>query len=771
MRGMLIPLLLSAFAVPTPVPVPAVQDSVDLPAVDAAVTEAIDAGKCPGAVVLVSSEGQRIYERAFGQVAIPEARIEADGDGALDADAVFDLASLTKVVATATSVMKLVDQGKVRLDAPVAEYLPDFGANGKESITVEQLLRHRGGLIPDNALSDYDDGPEKAWERICALEPREKPGTTFTYTDVGFIALGKLVEAVDGRTLDVFAREEVFAPLGMDSTTFNPGDALRARCVPTEKRGGAWMRGEVHDPRAYRLGGVAGHAGLFSTAGDLARWCDMLLGGGAVQVDGEEVRVLSPRTVRLMTTPRWLKKGGGGRGLGFDVDTGYSSPRGHLFPRGASFGHTGFTGTSVWIDPTSQSYVLILSSRCHPDGKGSVIPLRRAVADAVAGALSVNALPRAPHVSTGADRLAASGCKELEGKRVAVITNVTGRTRDGQRLIDVLHGAEGVELARIFSPEHGLFAKGEGKIGDATDEATGLPVFSLYGETRKPSDEMMEGLDAVVFDIQDIGVRYYTYISTLGLAMEACAEHGATMVVLDRPNPIGGTRVEGPIVDGDKLSFIGWRPLPVRHGMTVGEIAGMFREEWGGIECDLEVVKLTGWSRDMHYPATGQVWINPSPNMRNPEQAELYPCIGLLEGTNLAVGRGTDEPFERFGAPYIDAADLASALNAQNIAGLEFSGIEFTPDAAKFKEEVCGGVHVTLTDLEAFRPVVAGLAILWTLNRLYPEDLDLGRANSRLQADGTFDALLRAPHWRGIERVWKDELARFGAIRERYLLY
>lgn len=751
-------------------PAPAAQEP-PLAEAQRAVEQAIADGAAPNAVLLVQSEGDRLVERAFGRVGVEDALIPADRDGRLRADAVFDLASLTKPVATATAVMKLIDGGEVQLDAPVVRYLPDFAPNGKDEITVADLLLHRGGLIPDNALSDYDDGPEEAWRRICALDLRSKPGAAFKYTDVGFIVLGKLVEAVDGRPLDRYVREEVFGPLGMDDTTFNPGAELRERCVPTQRRGDAWMRGEVHDPRAYRMGGVAGHAGLFSTARDLAVWCEMLMNGGAALVDGREVRILSQRAAREMTRPRWLKDGTGGRALGLDVDTGYSSPRGARFPRGASFGHTGFTGTSVWIDPTSQTYVILLTSRCHPDGDGNVIGLRRTVANAVAAALGIGAPEPAPHVRSGVDVLADEDCARLAGQRVAVITNVTGRTRDGRRTIDVLAESDAVDLVRIFSPEHGLFAKGEGKIGDATDEATGLPVFSLYGETRKPTPEMLEGLDAVVFDIQDVGVRYYTYISTLGLAMEACAEAGITVVVLDRPNPIGGERVAGPIVDEDRMSFIGWRPLPVVHGMTVGEIARMFRAEWGGIPCELEVVRMEGWSRGMSWEQTGQVWINPSPNMRNTTQAVLYPCTGLLEGTNLSVGRGTDEPFELFGAPWIDGPELAACLNGAEIAGLEFTAIEFTPDTSKFEGELCHGVHLTVTDRAALEPVKAGLAIIWTLNRLHPGDLDIVDANARLRSDATFTALIRAADWRDIDATWRGPLARFVALREPHLLY
>ena len=724
---------------------------------------AVEAGSVPGAACLVSQDGESKFEYATGKASI-------EGQ-AMTIDTVFDLASLTKVVATATSVMILVDRGEIELGAPVAKYLPEFGANGKQDITVEHLLLHQGALIPDNALADYEDGPKVAWEKICALKPRAEPGTTFTYTDVGFITLGKLVETISGRTLDRFSREEIFEPLGMSDTTFVPGPELRERAAPTEKRDGAWMKGEVHDPRAYLLNGVAGHAGLFSTARDLGVWCEMILGLGAVNVGGEDVRILSERALAEMTRPRWLANSTGGRALGFDVDTGYSSPRGSFFPRGTSFGHTGFTGTCFWLDPEHQVFYVLLTNRVHPDGKGSVTPLRRAASNEIARVLGVDELPMVNAVSTGADVLQASGCAALDGMRVGVITNTTGRTLDGERTIDVIHGAANVELVRVFSPEHGLFAKLEGSVGDATDETTGLPVFSLYGDTRKPTKEMLEGLDAVVFDIQDVGVRYYTYISTLGLAMEACAEHGVRVVVLDRPNPITGERVAGPRCDEDRLSFIAWRPMPVTHGMTVGEIAKMFNAEWGGIGCELEVVAMTGWKRAMWFEDTGQLWVNPSPNMRNPTQAVLYPCVGLLEGMNLSVGRGTDEPFERFGAPWIDGPRLAAALQGAGIAGLDFTAIEFTPDASKFEGELCQGVHVTVRDREELRPVEAGLAVVWVLNRLDGKNVELGKADSRLMSRETWKALVTAQDWRGVAATWADDERSFRARREPYLMY
>jgi serine-type D-Ala-D-Ala carboxypeptidase len=347
--------------------------------IDGAIRKGIERGDCPGAVVLVVHKGRVVWRKAYGDRARQPAVVP------MTADTVFDLASLTKPVATASSVMLLVERGKLRLSDRVADHIPAFGAKGKDKITVENLLLHTGGLVSDNPVTDYKDGRDKALERVHALKPEAAPGERFKYSDVGFIVLGELVEKVSGTSLDAFARKNVFAPLGMNDTGFRPGDKLKERAAPTVKRDGRWLVGEVHDPRAAALGGVAGHAGLFSTADDLAVFAQMILNGGSY--NGQ--RVLSPLTVRLMTTPRTVP--GGLRAYGWDVATAYSANRGELFPRGESFGHTGFTGTSLWIDPASKTAVIFLSSRLHPDGKGNVTRLRGQVATLAAAALEMKA--------------------------------------------------------------------------------------------------------------------------------------------------------------------------------------------------------------------------------------------------------------------------------------------------------------------------------------------------------------------------------------------
>jgi uncharacterized protein YbbC (DUF1343 family) len=377
---------------------------------------------------------------------------------------------------------------------------------------------------------------------------------------------------------------------------------------------------------------------------------------------------------------------------------------------------------------------------------------------------------RGAEVLCGIDVLRRDGFKQLAGRKVALVTNHTGRDREGNRIVDLLHGAKNAELVRLFSPEHGLYGALDEKVGHGKDEKTGLHVYSLYGETRRPTPQMLDGVDTLVFDIQDIGTRYYTYVATMGNCMEEAAKHKLRMVVLDRPNPISGTRVDGPIAEKEFHGFTAFGPLPVVHGMTVGELARFFNAEYG-INCDLVVIPCEGWRRDMWFDATNLTWVNPSPNMRNLTQATLYPCTGLLEATNISVGRGTDQPFEVFGAPWIDGRKLAAALNEAKLPGLRFVPIEFTPTSSKFKGEKCQGVYVLVTDRDAARPVVSGLTISWHLKKLFGNAYQDERFVNLFQNRRVFQALNSASDPRQLESMWEDELEQFKAKRAKYLLY
>ena len=749
-------------------------DRARLVLLDTLVEDAIRDGRLPGAVVVVGHAGEIVYERAFGARAV-------DGPPeAMTPDTIFDLASLTKVVATTTSVMILVEEGRLRLRDRVATYLPEFSSHGKDRITIEHLLTHVSGLRPDLPLEEVFEGADTAIARAADEVPEAGPGERFVYSDINFFVLGEIVRRVTGQTLDQFARDRIFRPLGMRDTGFNPPASLRPRIAPTEPcaplawpcggDGAVMLRGRVHDPTARRMGGVAGHAGLFSTAGDLARFCRMLLGAGTL----DDVRILAPLTVARMTRVSTPPQMADRRGLGWDLDSRFSSNRGDLFSFG-SYGHTGFTGTSLWLDPASDTFVVFLSSRLHPTGAGDVTALRGRVATVVASAVSgdlagdAGALVETP-VWTGLDVLREAGFEPLMGARVGLVTNQTGRARDGATTIDLLAAAPGVELVALFSPEHGIRGVMDGPVSSSRDTRTGLPIHSLYGDTRRPTAEMLQGLDTLVVDLQDVGARFYTYATTMAYLLEAAAARGLRVMVLDRPNPIGGVDVEGPILDESSTGFTGYFPSPVRHGLTLGELARLFNTE-RGIGAALEVVAMRGWQRETWFDQTGLRWVDPSPNMRNLHQALLYPGIGAIEGSNLSVGRGTDTPFEQIGAPWIDGPELARELNTRRLPGVRVYPLRFSPSSSRFAGELCEGVFFIVTDRDAVRPVRLGLEVAAALYRLYGDQFDLD-AVARLLGSRDTLARIRAgdPPWE-IAAGWAEGEAAWRRLRVPYLLY
>ncbi len=750
---------------------------------EAAIEAAIAEQKCPGGVLWLERNGQS-HHKAFGNRAVEPAR------EVMTEDTIFDAASLTKVVATTPAIMLLVERGGVDLDTPVHQYLPEFKANGKEAITIRHLMTHTSGLRPGIPAKPDWTGYEKAIELACAEKPLNAAGTVFRYSDINYILLGEVVQRVSGIMLNNFVAEEIYAPLKMWDTGFLPPPSKLARVAPTERlESGEVLRGKVHDPTARRMGGVAGHAGLFTTAADLARFARMLLNLGEL----EGVRIFKPETVKLMTSVQSPESVPTRRGLGWDIDSGYSGPRGKVFPIG-SYGHTGWTGTSLWIDPFSQTFVIFLSNRNHPTEAGNVIALRAKLgtlaAEAVAsfnfayvpGALAARAAEtsrpdaasqsakslKQARVLNGIDVLVKNGFAPLKGKRIGLITNHTGHDRERNPTIDLLKEAPGVKLVALFSPEHGIRGAVDEKFGDSTDEKTGLPVYSLYGETRKPKPEHLRNLDALVFDIQDIGCRFYTYPSTMGLAMEAAAESGKPIFVLDRVNPINGVTLDGPVLTED-TSFVGFHPVPLRHGMTVGELAKMYNAE-KNYQAALTVIPLEGWSRDAWFDQTGLPWTNPSPNMRNLKQAILYPGIGLLESA-LSVGRGTDTPFEVVGAPYIEEVRFAEELNLAGLSGVSFVPVRFTPTYSVHKGTNCGGVYIMLNDRDACNVVDAGLLIAKTLHRWYPRQFNADRIKHLLLHARTLDAVKADRSLADIRAVWRIDLEEFQKRREKYLLY
>ena len=736
------------------------------------IEQAIGESKMPGCIVGVGNRDGLFYQKAFGMRSL-------DPAVPMTLDTVFDMASITKPVATATSIMQLVEQGKLRLKDKVSSLFPEFAVNEKEPITLEHLLLHTSGLIPDNPLADYLQGPEIAWQKILQLKLSAPVGTSFKYSDVNFIVLGKIVEKVSGKTLDVYAKENIFEPLKMTETGYVPPENLHARCAPTEKRDDRWMQGQVHDPRAYELGGIAGHAGLFSTVSDLSLYAKSMLetlnGKSNKSLERSHRGVLSPSTLETMT--RGYLVPGGVRGLGWDKRTGFSTNRGDLLSDRA-FGHGGFTGTVLWIDPGKDLFFVFLSNRVHPEGKGLVNPLAGKIANQIVAHLSDLSPTKESRgsldrglVRPGIDVLESQAFGPLQGKRIGLITNHTGRNLAGLNTVDVLSNAPGVKLSALFSPEHGFEGKLDiPKVDNSQDKSTGLVIYSLYGQTRKPTQEMLQQIDTIVFDIQDIGARFYTYVSTMGEAMKAAAENKKGFVVLDRPNPIGGTTITGPMLDQGQEAFVAFHSMPVRHGMTIGELAKMFRDELQ-LDLELTVVPCEGWKRSMTWDQTGLTWVNPSPNMRSLTQAFLYPGVGLIESTNVSVGRGTDTPFQVVGAPWIQGAELARELYRAELPGVIFVPIEFTPESSKHANVACQGVELIITNTELFESVATGLALAKALRKLYPDAWETKNLNTLLRNQTIRDAILDGSLDPRFDPRLNQGIFEFQQRRGKYLLY
>ena len=852
----------SGQGLPVALPQAVGMNAAKLNQIDAIVEADIAAKKLPGAVVLVGHKGKIVFRKAYGNRSLVPT-VEK-----MTVDTIFDLASLTKPIATATSIMILVEQGKLRLSDTVGMYIPDIDDPNAKRITIQQLLTHTSGYAPDFDLKEKWTGREGMLAALKKEKLRTPPGTKFVYSDIGFIVLGEIVQRLTGnevgpgsflftgdlppstggfaKSFGEFAYRDVFERIGLVQTKFRqPGiispQSLTAKANPNpsfatdpitfqtiaatenirgqlsylgsefkgnDGLGNVILKGFVHDPTSIRMGGVAGHAGLFSTADDLARYCQMLLNGGTL--DGK--RVMSAQTISRMTAPIVVSESGDARGLGWDINTSFSSNRGDLFPLG-SFGHTGFTGTSVWIDRVSQTFVVFLSNRVHPDGKGDVGPLRAKVATVVASAVedtprekfeqaeaqfntavaaqvprfreSVAARPAAPAsaaspvaskllaapVMNGIDVLERDKFKQLAGLKLGLVTNHTGRNLAGKQTIDILKEAPNVQLVSLFAPEHGIRGElDQDKINDSKDEKTGLPIYSLYGETRRPKPEQTATIDAFVYDIQDIGARFYTYTATLKNVLEEAANAGKPVFILDRPNPINGNSVEGSLADEDKLSFIAAHTTPVRYGLTIGELGQMMNSE-RKIGADVRVIKMEGWSRSMWFDEAGQTWINPSPNMRSLTEATLYPGIGLLETTNVSVGRGTDTPFEVVGAPYIVGQKLASYLNGRNIKGVRFIPIRFKPNASVFKDEQLGGVNILITDRNALDSFHLGIEFAAALRKLYPTEWQVDKYARLLVNSEILDLVKRGETPENIEKAANVKRDEFNRRRTPFLIY
>jgi len=893
--------------------------AADFTPINTLLTDAIAAHKLPGAVVILGHNGRIVFEHAYGDRKLA-GEPGLDGKPApaepMTEDTVFDMASLTKCLVTATAILQLYEQGKLNFDAPLQDYLPAFNPTHdpeRARVTLRLLLTHTSGEPPDVYLKDTWGlaAPDKAegLRRALTTPLKSPPASHSEYSDINFILLGAVVERLSGQPLDVYATEHIFLPLGMAETRYLPMDKecgfiphvhfehgpesatplaasrsmtlpcgpgqwdgmkLVPRIAPTahDDEGSAatnpdfdhLLRGTVHDPTTRRMGGVAGHAGVFSTAHDIALFAQALLDKLR---DNTGPFPLQQSSLELMTepqqpghTPDQIEAANAAertelaeraahkkpydkpfdpllapaypaikdqnlRGFGWDIDSGYSKPRGVLFPIG-SFGHTGFTGTSLWMDPASDTYVILLANAIHPRGNPPISNLRGELASLAAQALGL-ANPTAsgyPEASasglatnrnaeglvaqgfspgsplgyapaeagttlTGIDVLEATHFAALAGlHRLGLLTNQTGIDSQGHRTLDILNQLPDTQLTTLFSPEHGIFGVQDStKLNAEVDPATHLPVISLYGAhdaDRRPSHEQLKDLDAVVLDLQDAGVRFYTYETVVGYFLEAAARersdfhHDLAIVLLDRPDPLGGAAVQGPISDAALASYIDYMPLPVRHGLTLGELA-QYIDATKHLDAHLIVVPMQNWGRGEFFDQTGLPWRNPSPNLRTLTAATLYPGLGFLDYTNVSVGRGTATPFEIFGAPWLSAANAAAALNERHIPGVAFSTVTVTvaEDANRypFHGQTFAAVHVALTDRGQLDSPELGIEVLSLLHRLGPAVFQLDKALPLVGNRATLDAIGRGQDPLTIVAPWRPALAAFRAARAPYLLY
>ena len=739
-------------------------------AIDDAINASVEKQTIPGAVVEIGHNGAVVYRKAYGwRALLPKQE-------PMTLDTIFDAASLTKVIATTSCLMKLFEQGKLRINDPVTEYLPEF-QSGKSPITIRNLMTHFSGLRPDLDLQPHWSGYETGIQKALIDKPQGLPGVHFVYSDINFILLGEIVHRLSGKSLDEYAKQEIFEPLEMKHTRFLPHAEWYSKIAPTEldAESGQPIRAVVHDETSRDMGGVAGHAGMFTTAEDLGRFCQMMLDGGV----SNGKRIFQAATIEKFTSPQSPPGQPVVRGLGWDIDSPYSSNRGELFPIG-SYGHTGFTGTSVWIDPWSKTYVILLTNSVHPHRGKSLSSLRSRVATIAAASVGVESGPglhrtavqRNAEVETGLDVLTAEHFEPLAGKRIGLITNHTGLSRDGRRNVDLMVAA-GVKVGVLFSPEHGLSGKEDKEnVRNSKDAATGIRVVSLYdGPRRRLSQDMLNDLDAVVFDIQDVGARFWTYSCTLLSSMEESAKKGIPFFVLDRPNPITGVRVEGPVLNPKLESFVGCYEMPLRHGLTFGELAAMVNGE-RKIGADLRVIPMKNWERGDWFDATNLTWVDPSPNMRSLNAATLYPGVAMLEASrNYSVGRGTDSPFEQIGADWIRGRELAAFLNSRQVPGVRIYPTRFQPTASNFAGRSIEGVRFVVTDRDSFDSTRFGLELGSALEKLYPGKLDWTADRFLIGDESIIDAEKTGVDPRTTVETMRPSIEEFDARRQKYLLY
>jgi uncharacterized protein YbbC (DUF1343 family) len=716
-----------------------------------ALIESVRVSKSPGAVVHIGDRWGTILHEATGFRQLIPAPVKTE------VNTIYDLASLTKVVATTTAIMQLYEAGEIELDQPVSRYLP---IPAFSAFTLRHCLTHSAGLVSGLPYFKECSSIDEMLQRYAELPLKWQPGTRWLYSDVGFMILGRVVELVAADSLDAYSRKHIFEPLKMTDTGFNPDTTRRARCAATEQCPwrGMLMIGQVHDENAYAVGGVAGHAGLFGTAADLAVFARAFVSG----------RILKPETLAAMTRmpqiPAWPWQG-----LGWQLDPWSTKDSGFLTTRTA-MGHSGWTGTSLWMDWELGFFAIQLGNTCHPSRSVRNNPdFRRTFYSQVSKVL----YPKSTNTHSGLDRLQREDFGELRGKRIALLTHHAAVDQLGRHILDVFALAPDVSIKLLYSPEHGI--RGQAEAGQSVESERGdLPVISLYGERKQPTVDELRQVDWFVVDLQDVGARYYTYAATMKDCLEACAEAGVPVLVLDRPNPVGGAVLEGPIA-AIFTSPVCWGAVPVRHGMTMGEIALYFqRTFFSETKLRLSVSTLDNWT-SQQFNQCSLPWIPPSPNIPTAGTTLMYTGTCLFEGTNLNEGRGTETPFELIGAPWLDASAVLDALDEDARAGVRIDTVRYTPVAIpgkasnpRYQDQVCNGLRLTIQDPGLARPFTTTVALLVAIRKIHSREFVWGESFDVLAGSADLrDQIEQGSSWRQTITSFEPGLVRFDGERPR----
>ncbi|MCX8064636.1 MAG: DUF1343 domain-containing protein [Candidatus Hydrogenedentes bacterium] len=660
----------------------------------------------PGAVAYIGRVDEVFYWGSVGKKSlIPEEEVNT-------IDTIYDLASLTKVVATTTAIMLLYQEGRLRLDDSIIEYIP---IGRFKNISIRHLLSHSSGLPAHAEWYKEINSIEDFLIKIYKTDLLFPPGSNHLYSDFGFILLGHIVELITGRSFESYCRLNIFEPLKMTSTFFKVPNELIGRCAPTELCG--WrkkiIRGEVHDENAYALGGVAGHAGLFSTAEDLGRFCRAMIHKKLLKAEVIEEMATS----RVVLSYPWQV-------LGWKTDPYWDSIEG-VIPFRTALGHTGFTGTCLWWDRLSGYYAILLSNSCHPsrtrrDNK----KLRKTFFNGI----SILINPPRFNTHPGIDVLGRDDFKILKGAKIGVFTNSSAISVSGKTALDILTSSDKFTVTCLFAGEHGLKVSEEAGKGEVKEQFNGIPIIDVYSGQKDSSKkkQLLKKLDWIVIDIPDIGVRYYTYLASVCKLLGIAVEYDVKILVLDRPNPLGGELIEGPLPDNNFIGNVCWGRVPVRHGMTVGESCIYMKRTMKDLgSANVDVIKADGWFTDLMCDRLDLAWLPPSPNILDFETALCYIGTCLFEGTNLSEGRGTDFPFKMVGAPWLKAKDVIEILPDYSLAGVKLSACSFIPRPVlgrvshpKYMGEKCEAIKIEVIDPYRFRPFILGYELLIAISKL-----------------------------------------------------